>query len=198
MGTPVMPWVFANDTRLRGRPDFSNARPVSTLWRRTRLDAASDAKSCVLGSIYPPLHVVFAYRAPAPDQETRVFRKFVLITGGLDIPIGLATIAAALLEPRDAHFGALMTCGAFLVFAGAALLWSAADLKVRAPIVFWQAFVRLTAVGSILYMVPAGLAESWQYGVVAFDGVIALVYIVGSLQYTGAGFFGLLMGKGAA
>lgn len=133
-----------------------------------------------------------------PNQEIRVFRKFVLITGGLDIPIGLATMAAALFEPHDAHFGALMTCGAFLMFAGAALLWSAADLNVRAPIVFWQGLVRLTAVGSILYMVPAGLAESWQYGVVAFDGVIALVYIVGSLQHTGQGFFGLLAGKAAA
>ncbi len=127
-----------------------------------------------------------------------MLRKFVLITGALDIPIGLATIAAALIEPRDAHFGALMTCGAFLMFAGAALLWSTADLKTRAPIVFWQGFVRLTAVGSILYMVPAGLAESWQYGVVAFDGVIAAVYILGTMQLPGTSFFGLMMGKGAS
>lgn len=136
-----------------------------------------------------PLSVRFAYRAS-------VLRKFVLVTGALDIPIGLATIAAALIEPRDAHFGALMTCGAFLMFAGAALVWSTADLEARAPIVFWQGFVRLTAVGSILYMVPAGLAESWQYAVVAFDGVIAAVYIVGTMQLPGASFFGLLMGKG--
>jgi hypothetical protein len=125
-----------------------------------------------------------------------MFRKFVLVTGALDIPIGLATVAAAILEPHDAHFGALMTVGAFLMFAGAALMWSTADLKVRAPIVFWQGLVRLTAVGSILYMVPVGLAESWQYGVVAFDGVIAAVYIVGSLRHTGAGFWGLLLGRG--
>jgi hypothetical protein len=124
-----------------------------------------------------------------------VFKKFVLITGALDIPIGLATIAAAVFEPHDAHFGALTTVGAFLVFAGAALMWSTGDLQVRAPIVFWQGFVRLTAVASILYMVPAGLAESWQYGVVAFDGVIAAVYIIGALQFTGAGFVPLLLGK---
>ena len=124
-----------------------------------------------------------------------MLRKFVLITGFLDIPIGLATWAAAILEPHDTHFGALMTCGAFLMFAGAALMWSAQDLNARAPIVFWQGLVRLTAVGSILYMVPAGIAESWQYGIVAFDGIIALVYIVGTVRHTGAGFFRLLFGK---
>lgn len=124
-----------------------------------------------------------------------MLRKFVFITGFLDIPIGLATWAAAILEPHDTHFGALMTCGAFLMFAGAALMWSAQDLNVRAPIVFWQGLVRLTAVGSILYMVPAGIAESWQYGIVAFDGIIALVYIVGTVRHTGAGFFRLLFGK---
>jgi hypothetical protein len=91
-----------------------------------------------------------------------------------------------------------MTVGAFLVFAGAALMWSTADLKTRAPIVFWQGFVRLTAVGSILYMVPAGLAESWQYGVVAFDGIIAAVYIIGTMQLPGTTFFGLMMGKGGS
>ncbi len=124
-----------------------------------------------------------------------MLKKFVFITGALDVPIGLAAIAAALFEPHDAHFGALMAVGAFLLFAGAALMWSTADLKVRAPIVFWQAFVRLTAVASILYMVPAGLAESWQYAVVVFDGVIAIVYIVGMLRLTGVGFWRLMLGR---
>lgn len=126
-----------------------------------------------------------------------MLRKFVLITGFLDIPIGFATWAAAIFEPQDTHFGALMTCGAFLVFAGAALMWSAQDMKARAPIIFWQGFVRLTAVASIIYMVPAGLAESWQYGIVAFDGLIGIVYIIGTLQHTGAPFFSLLRGKTA-
>ena len=128
-----------------------------------------------------------------------MYRKFVLITGALDIPIGMATFAAALLvKPFDTHFGALLTCGAFLMFAGAALMWSAADIERRAPIPFWQGFVRLTAAAAIIYMVPAGLAESWQYGVVAFDGVIALVYIFGALSVTGTGFGSLMLGKTAA
>lgn len=122
----------------------------------------------------------------------------MIITGALDIPIGLATIAAAVFQPQDEHLAALTTAGAFLIFAGAALVWAAADLDTRAPIVFWQGFVRLTAVVSILYMVPAGLADAWQYGVVAFDGVIGLVYIFGSMQTTRAGFFGLMLGKSTA
>lgn len=124
-----------------------------------------------------------------------MLRKFVLITGFLDIPIGLATWAAAILEPQDTHFGALMTCGAFLIFAGAALMWSAQDLSVRAPIVFWQGLVRLTACASIIYMVPKGIAESWQYGIVAFDGIIGLVYIIGTIKLTGASFMQLMLGK---
>lgn len=126
-----------------------------------------------------------------------MLRNFVIFTGFLDIPIGLATWAAAILEPQDTHFGALMTCGAFLVFAGAALVWSAQDMTGRAPIIFWQGFVRLTAVASILYMVPKGIAESWQYGIVAFDGAIGLVYIIGMMKHTGASFFQLSMGKSA-
>ena len=88
-----------------------------------------------------------------------MLRKFVLITGFLDIPIGLATWAAAILEPQDTHFGALMTCGSFLVFAGAALMWSAQDMLVRAPIIFWQGFVRLTAVAAIICMARDGRAR---------------------------------------
>jgi hypothetical protein len=128
-------------------------------------------------------------------KESGVLRKFVLITGFLDIPIGLATWAAAIAEPQDTHFGALMTCGAFLMFAGAALMWASQDMNVRAPVIFWQGFVRLTAVASIIYMVPVGLAESWQYGIVAFDGAIAVVYIIGMMRHTGASFFALMMGK---
>ncbi len=124
-----------------------------------------------------------------------MLRKFVLITGFLDIPIGFATWAAAILEPQDTHFGALMTCGAFLIFAGAALMWSAQDLSARAPIVLWQGFVRLTACASIIYMVPKGIAESWQYGIVAFDGIIALVYIIGTIKHSGASFTQLMLGK---
>ena len=127
-----------------------------------------------------------------------VLQKFVLVTGFLDIPIGLATWAAAVLEPHDAHFGALLACGSFLVFAGAALMWASRDMQERAPIIFWQAFVRLTAVASIMYMVPAGIAEPWQYGVVAFDGAIALVYIIGMMKHTGASFFTLMAGKTGA
>jgi hypothetical protein len=83
------------------------------------------------------------------------------------------------------------------MFAGAALMWSAQDMNVRAPIIFWQALVRLTAVASIIYMVPKGIAEPWQYGICVFDGTIALVYIIGMMKHTGRSFFQLMIGKSA-
>lgn len=158
------------------------------------MDVSSQLDACFLRGVTrrrgPP-----RLAARPAREESSALRKFVLITGFLDIPIGLATWAAAILEPHDIHFGALMTCGAFLIFAGAALMWASGDLSSRAPIVFWQALVRLTAVTSIVYMVSAGLAESWQYSVVAFDGIIALVYIIGMMKHTGASFFQLMLGK---
>ena len=62
-----------------------------------------------------------------------MFKKFVLITGALDFPIGLAVAVPAVLDPQPGNFTALVTLGAFLCFAAAALMWSAQDLQTRAP-----------------------------------------------------------------
>ena len=95
-----------------------------------------------------------------------MFKKFVFVTGALDILVGIAAGAPALLDPRPETFVPYLTLGAFLFFAGAALMWSAQDLEVRAPIVFWQGLVRLVAVISSLYAINAGLAETQLYGIV--------------------------------
>ena len=55
--------------------------------------------------------------------------------------------------------------------------------------------LRLTAVAAIVYMVPKGIAEPWQYAICAFDGAIALVYIIGMIKHTGASFPQLLLAK---
>lgn len=124
-----------------------------------------------------------------------MLRKFVWITGFLDILIGLGVWTQPLTNPEQGTFVSLMTLGAFLMFAGAALMWSSKDIAVRAPVIFWQALVRLTAVISILYGVPKGLATPYEYGVAAFDGVISLTYILGTMKFTGASAFKLFMGK---
>ncbi len=124
-----------------------------------------------------------------------MFRKFVWITGFLDILIGLGVWTQPLTNPEEGTFVSLMTLGAFLLFAGAALMWSSKDIAVRAPVIFWQGLVRLTAVVSILYGVPQGLATPYEYGVAAFDGVISSTYIIGTMRVTGVSALKLFIGK---
>ncbi|MEZ4288943.1 MAG: hypothetical protein R3A47_12590 [Polyangiales bacterium] len=124
-----------------------------------------------------------------------MFRKFVFITGALDVLIGIGPMVGAISAPAQGTFVSLMTLGAFLMFAGAVLMWATRKLPERAPVVFWQGLVRLTAVFSILYAVPNRLSYTWEYGVAAFDGVVALTYVIGSMRVTGASFFALLFGR---
>ncbi len=124
-----------------------------------------------------------------------MLRKFVWITGFLDVLLGLGVWTQPLTNPVEGTFVSLMSLGAFLMFAGAALMWSSKDIGVRAPVIFWQALVRLTAVISILYAVPNGLATPYEYGVVAIDGIVAPIYIFGTMKVTGASAFKLFMGK---
>ena len=124
-----------------------------------------------------------------------MLRKFVWITGFLDVLIGLGVWTQPLMNPEEGTFVSLMALGAFLMFAGAALMWSSKDIGERVPVIFWQALVRLTAVISVLYAVPNGLATPYEYGVAAFDGVISLTYIFGTMKFTGASALKLFMGK---
>ena len=124
-----------------------------------------------------------------------MFRKFVWITGLLDFLVGLGVWIPALMAPTAGTFVAFMTLGSFLFFAAAALMWASKDIAVRAPVIFWQGLVRLTAVISILYAVPKGLATPYEYGVAVFDGVISLTYVLGTVRSTGASPFQLLLGK---
>ena len=124
-----------------------------------------------------------------------MFKKFVLITGALDFPIGLAVAVPAVLDPQPGNFTALVTLGAFLCFAAAALMWSAQDLQTRAPIVVWQGLVRLVAVMGILYAIGTGMQGSEQLAVCIFDGIVCAVYFVGCIKLTGASPLQLLLGR---
>ena len=126
-----------------------------------------------------------------------MLQKFVYWTGALDFLVGAATWAGALANPQPGQFVSLMTLGMFLMMAAACLMWASKDLVARYPIVFWQGLVRLTAVSAVLYAVPNGLSETWEYSLVAFDGVIGLTYVIGSISVTGLGFGGCLMCKPA-
>lgn len=127
-----------------------------------------------------------------------MLQKFVYITGALDFLVGAATWAGALYQPKPGQFVALMTLGAFLMMAAALLMWASQDMARRAPVIFWQGLVRLTAVCSVLYAVPAGLSQTWEYALVAFDGTIGLVYIIGMIRITGCSPLELLRCRTAA
>jgi len=121
-----------------------------------------------------------------------MLQKFVLVTGALDFLIGLGVWARALSDPQPGHFVAYMTLGAFLMMAAACLVWASKDMTARAPVIFWQGLVRLTAVASILYAVPAGLSQPSEYALVLFDGVIGLTYVIGMARVTGCSLLELL------
>lgn len=128
-----------------------------------------------------------------------MLQKFVYITGALDFLVGAGTIygainfaANAFNDAGDLHhplfsglFVAMMTLGMFLMMAAACLMWASKDMEKRAPVIFWQGLVRLTAVCSVIYAVPLGLSESWEYALVAFDGTIGLTYVIGMMRVTG-------------
>ena len=114
-----------------------------------------------------------------------MLQKFVYWTGALDFLVGAATWAGALSNPQPGQFVALMTLGMFLMMAAACLMWASQDMRNRSPVIFWQGLVRLTAVTAVLYAVPQGLSESWEYSLVAFDGTIGLVYVIGMIKITG-------------
>lgn len=124
-----------------------------------------------------------------------MLQKFVYVTGALDFLVGAATWGGALYDPQPGQFVALMTLGTFLMMAAACLMWASEDMENRSPVIFWQGLVRLTAVCSVLYAVPAGLSQSWEYALVAFDGTIGVTYVVGMMKVTGLSPLALLQCK---
>ena len=121
-----------------------------------------------------------------------MLQKFVYWTGALDFLVGAATWAGALANPQPGQFVALMTLGMFLMMAAACLMWASRDMVNRAPVIFWQGLVRLTAVTAVVYAVPNGLSEQWEYALVIFDGGIGLTYVIGMARVTGLSIAGLL------
>ena len=126
-----------------------------------------------------------------------MLQKFVFWTGALDFLVGAGTWAGALSNPQPGQFVALMTLGTFLMMAAACLMWASKDVSQRYPIIFWQGLVRLTAVSAVIYAVPNGLSQQWEYALVVFDGTIGLTYVIGSMNVTGLSFLNSLLCKPA-
>lgn len=122
-----------------------------------------------------------------------MLQKFVYWTGASDFLVGAGTIAGAVMvaladTPVKGQFVPLMTLGMFLMMAAACLMWASRDMSNRAPVIFWQGLVRLTAVSAVVYAVPNGLSDTWEYVLILIDGVIGTTYVVGAMKVTGLSF----------
>lgn len=132
-----------------------------------------------------------------------MLQKFVYWTGASDFLVGAGTLAGAVgvasaAVPIKGQFVPLMTLGMFLIMAAACLMWASKDLLVRYPVVFWQGLVRLTAVAAVIYAVPNGLSEIWEYALILIDGTIGTVYVIGCMRVTGGSFLDCLRCKPAS
>lgn len=126
-----------------------------------------------------------------------MLQKFIWWTGLSDFLVGAGTWAGALgvamaAEPVKGQFVPLITLGTFLMMAASLLMWSSHDMRNRAPVFFWQGLVRLSAVAAVIYAVPNLLSERWEYALLAIDGPIGLVYVLGAMKVTGCSFVQLL------
>ena len=129
-----------------------------------------------------------------------MLKKFVYWTGMSDFLVGLgvwaSAIPVALAEPPViGQFVPLITLGTFLLMAAALLVWSSHDMPNRAPVMFWQGLVRLSAISGIIYAVPNDLAYPLELLLIGWDGPIGLTYVIGAMKVTGCSFFELLQGK---
>lgn len=129
-----------------------------------------------------------------------MLQKFVYWTGASDFLVGLATwggaVGVALADtPVKGQFVPLITLGTFLMMAAGCLVWASHDMANRAPVMFWQGLVRLSAIAAVLYAVPHQLSETWEYALLGIDGPIGTVYVLGAMKVTGKSFFELMTGR---
>ena len=122
-----------------------------------------------------------------------MFKKFIIGTALLNFLFAPMIIGQAVQMPNPANFVISFTLAGFFIMAASLLIWATRDLVARAAVVFWSAISRLAAITAVLYAVPNGLADPSQYAFVLFDGLVSLIYIVGSLRVTGRSVLDFLL-----
>ena len=124
-----------------------------------------------------------------------IFQKLVFITGLFNFPIGIGLIAQALMTPNPEILTIQTVLGAFILFAGAALMWASRDIQTRASIIVWNGLVRCVGFASVLFTSTIGDIPTTFIAIAGMDLILAFIYMVGSTKYTGISFFKLLFGK---
>jgi hypothetical protein len=132
------------------------------------------------------------------DSNSSLLQKFVYITGFSDYLVGSLTWVGAIViatadTPVTGQVVPLVTLGTFLMMAAACLTWASEDMINRAPVIFWQGLVRLSAISAVIYSVPKGLAETFEYVLIFIDGPIGLTYVIGTMVICKAGPIKMLL-----
>lgn len=124
-----------------------------------------------------------------------IFKKFILITGVLNFPIGLMMIIPAFMNPNPDTLITTAVVGAFIMFAGASLIWSSRDLQTRASIVLWNGLVRGFGVITVSYTASIGHVPVELIVVTFLDFMLFIICTFGSVKVTGIPFRKLVLGK---
>ncbi len=124
-----------------------------------------------------------------------IFKKIVLITSIFNFPIGIGMIIQSILSKTGEALISNAVAGAFIIFAGATLIWAIQELKTRASIILWNGLVRLFNVFLVSYATTVGEVPSAMIVMTGMDLILAIIFIFGSVKVTGIPFSKLVMGK---
>jgi hypothetical protein len=125
-----------------------------------------------------------------------MFSKLVALTGALNFLIAPGLAYTVIADPAPGLFVSMMTLCGFLFAVGAALIWASRDVASRAPVIFWFGWVRILAVVTILFAIPMGLANTYEYAFVVFDGLVGSAYILGAMRISGKSLLDLFLLRG--
>ena len=124
-----------------------------------------------------------------------IFQKIVLISGILNFPIALGLMIPALINPNPETLITTVVLGAFMMFAGASLIWAYNDINQRASLVVWNGIVRLIGVCTVIYTASISTVGMDQMLITTMDFLLFLIFTIGSVKFTGKSFVSLLLGK---
>ncbi|MDX6746189.1 hypothetical protein SHK09_05240 [Polaribacter sp. PL03] len=124
-----------------------------------------------------------------------IFKKFVLITSILNFPIGIGMIIQAITTKTGEALITNSIAGAFIIFAGASLIWAVQEVNTRSSIILWNGLVRLFNVFLVTYATTVGEVPQAMIITTGMDLLLAIVFIFGSIKITGIPFSKLVIGK---
>lgn len=128
-------------------------------------------------------------------NSNNLFKKFVLITGIFNFPIGIWMIIEALSNKTGESLITNAVSGEFIIFAGAALVWATKKIATRASIIVWNGLVRFFSVLFVFYASTNGEVPEPMLYITGMDLILALTYIIGSTRVTGIPFSKLVLGR---